>query len=281
MKSIKIFIVFIIVLGSIVGLFYLVQTKNSKPIPSISDTTYQSYREQIEGDWEQAGDWDEQLFLSHCDLLRQLSVQYETATLNDLNTKTAIEIIQKKIFEEWATPSCSKVAVDRYNNAIKVIESQDNNAKDDLNVQKIKRVYGVYSVAYGLSHQGVGLSPHFDGSNWNSYSSFSSSLMSKRNSILNNSDYKENLANIVDIKRGLEGLPDKLANGRKRFGDELAGSIINYYSQTAPSARSQLGLNELRNVINKYEVEFSSNNRLSAFARSYANDVFRNECGSE
>lgn len=281
MKAIKIFGVFILILSGVVGVFYLVHGKNFKPMPSISNTTYQSYREQIERDWELAGDWNEQLFLSHRDLLRQLSVQYETTTLNDLNTKTAIEIIQKRIFEEWSSPSCSKVTVDKYNNAIKVVESQDNSAKDDPNVQMIKRVYDVYSAAYGLSHQRVGLSPHYDGSKWNSYSAYSSSMTNKRNSILSNSDYKEYLTNIVDIKHGLEDLPGKLANGRKLFSEELAGSIISYYSQNAPSARCQSGLNELRKTISKYEGEYSSNSHLNTFAKSYANDVFKNECGKE
>lgn len=282
MKAIKLIITFVLILGGVLGAFYLfIKVHPDPPLPPISDTTYQTFREQFEKDWEQAGDWDEQLFMSHCDLVQQLSTQYETATLNDLNTKTATEVVYQKIFDEWNSPSCVKNVIEKYNNAIKIIESKDNNAKTDPNVQKIKNVYATYTSAYNLAHQGIGLTPHFDGSNWNSYSNYSYSMSDKRTSMLGNSNYKEYLSNIIDIKNGLNAIPDKLSNGRTRFYNELASAIISYYSQTTSSERIRSELNDLRNAISKYEGEYSSNSRLSSFARDYANDVYNNENKNE
>lgn len=281
MKAIKLLLTFVIILGGFVGAFYLFNREPILPPPSIQDTTYQTFREQFEKDWEQEGDWNEQLFMNHCNLVQQLSKKYETATLNDLNTKTATEVVYKKIFEEWNSQSCAKSTVDKYHNAIKFIESKDKNAKTDPNVQKIKSVYTTYISAYNLAHQGIGLTPHFDGSNWNSYSNYSSSMTDKRAAILGNSNYKEYLSNIVDIKNGLDTIQSKLKKGKMRFYNELANHIISYYSQTAPSERVRTELNNLRNTISKYEEEYSSDSRLSSFARDYANDVYNNENNNE
>lgn len=283
MKAIKLVLTFVVILGGVLGAFYLFTTSEDVTLTPPQDTTYQTFREQIEKDWEQVGDWDEQLFMKHCNLVQQLSAlyQYETATLNDLNTKTATEVVYKKIFDEWNLPSCAKNTVEKYNNAIKVIESKDNNAKTDPNVQKIKSVYTTYISAYNLAHQGIGLTPHFDGSNWNSYSNYSSSMTDKRTSMLGNSNYKEYLSNIVDIKNGLNAIPEKLSKGRTRFYNELASAIISYYSQTTSSERIRTELNNLRNTISKYKGEYSSDSRLSSFARDYANDVYNNENNNE
>lgn len=281
MKAIKLVIVFIAILGGVLGAFYLFTNTGGSTLPPPPNTTYQTFREQFEKDWEQAGDWNEQLFMSHWDLVQQLSTQYETATLNDLNTKTATEVVYKKILDEWNSPSCAKKTVEKYNNAIKVIESKDNNAKTDPNVIKIKDVYATYTSAYSLAHQGIGLTPHFDGCKWNSYSDYSSSMADKRSSMLGNSNYKEYLSNIVDIKNGLNAIPEKLSNGRTRFYNELANSIISYFSQTTSSERIRSELNDLRNAISKYKVEYSSNSRLSSFERDYANDVNNNESNNE
>ena len=68
MKAIKLVLTFVLILGGVVGALYLFINPTPPPLPSIPDTTYQTYREQFERDWEQAGDWDEQLFISHYDL---------------------------------------------------------------------------------------------------------------------------------------------------------------------------------------------------------------------
>lgn len=277
MKAFKLVLTFVIILAGVLGAFYLFNNNGSVKLPPPPDTTYKTFRDQFEKNWEQAGDWDEKLFMNHCDLVQQLSKDYEVATLNDLNTKTATEVVYEKIFEEWKSASCTKSVVEKYNNAIKVIESNDNNAKTDPNVQKIKSVYGTYISAYSLAHQSIGLTPHFNGSNWNSYSNYSSTMKGKMSAMLGSSNYKEYLSNIEDIKNGLNAIPDKLSNGRSRFYGELANRIINYYSRTAPSARTRPELKSLRNAISKYEEEYSSNGRLSSFARNYANDVYNNE----
>ena len=167
MKSIKLIIVFALILGGVIGAFFFINPDTGGTLPPPPDDTYKTYRDQFVKDWEQANDWNEQLFMSHSDMIQQLSTQFDTESLNDLNTKTATEIVYKKIFDEWKSSSCAKNIIEEYSGAIKVIESKDNNATKDPNVQKIKNVYLTYTTAYSLAHQNIGLTPHFNGSIWN------------------------------------------------------------------------------------------------------------------
>ena len=96
MKAIKLIIIFIVLLGGVVGAFFLLLDGEKSVLPSPSDTTYQSFSDEIKDDWKQKGDWDEKLFLSHCETVRQLGGKYETGTLKDLNTTTAIEIVNRR-----------------------------------------------------------------------------------------------------------------------------------------------------------------------------------------
>ena len=273
MKSIKLIIVFALILGGVIGAFFFINPDTGGTLPPPPDDTYKTYRDQFVKDWEQANDWNEQLFMSHSDMIQQLSTQFDTESLNDLNTKTATEIVYKKIFDEWKSS--------KYNGAIKVIENKDNNATKDPNVQKIKNVYLTYTTAYSLAHQNIGLTPHFNGSSWNSYSSYSSSIENKMRSMLNNSSYKTYLSNIVEIKNGLNAIPTKLSVGRTHFYEGLANSIEHYYSRINSENRTDSELKALRNTIRKYEDEYKPSKRLSHFANDYAADVAYNESREE
>ena len=281
MKAIKLTLAFICILGGVIGAFFIINHNIGGTLPPPPDDTYKIYRDQFVKDWEQANDWNEQLFMSHSDMIQQLSTQFDTESLNDLNTKTATEIVYKKIFDEWKSSSCARNIIEEYSGAIKVIESKDNNATKDPNVQKIKNVYLTYTTAYSLAHQNIGLTPHFNGSSWNSYSSYSSSIENKMRSMLNNSNYKTYLSNIAEIKNGLNAIPNKLSVGRTRFYEGLANSIEHYYSRINRENRTDSELKALRNTIRKYEDEYKPSKRLSHFANDYAEDVAYNESREE
>ena len=277
MKAIKLFLIFVVLLGGVLGAFYLFTKSDSRTLPPPLDTTYQTFRTQFEKDWEQVGDWDDNLFMSHCDLIQQLSRKFETKTLQDLNTQTAIEVVYKKIFDEWASSSCQKATIEKYIDAVKFIESKDVNANSDSNVRKIKNVYSTYLSAYDLAHKSIGLSPSFNGSGWNSFAKYRESMLDKRKTIWDDYNYKEYLSNISEIKNGLDAMTQKLSDARTRFYNNLATKIINYYSKIYSDDRTRSELNSLRNVKTQYENEYSSNSDLSSFARKFAEDVEYNE----
>ena len=278
MKSIKLTFIFLLVLGGVVAAFYFATKRDTPKIIEIDTASLQEYRTQFEEDWKNAGDWNEEMFKSHCDLIHQLEIQnYDVVALNDMNTATAVEVVYEQIFNEWKTPTCKKYKIDNYMKAITTIEQSEVKAATNPNVVLIKQVNEVYLKAYNLSKKKLGLTPTFDGSNWNSYSSYASNVESQKSSIQNNPQYKEYLSNITEISSGLNSISSKLSSGRARFYNSLALKIRSYYEDTPRPERTRSDLSSLRNVISKYESEYSSNSSLNSFARSYADDVYENE----
>ena len=278
MKIIKLLLVFVIILGGVVGAFYLIGGGGGTGLEEPSDDTYQTYRTQFENDWKDKGDWSDSLFNAHCDMVRQLSLDYNVAPLKDLNTNTAVEVVYEKIFWQWTSEYCKKATIENYIRALGKIQAEDENAKANPNVQKINSVNGTYKKTYALAHKGIGLTPGFDGTSWRSFSNYSNSIFSEKNSMQNDANYKQYLANIKDIKDGLNAIPSKLDNARTRFYNDLASDIVNHYRNIEQSSRTRSQLIELRDARNKFNNEApSSNNYLNNFCNSFADDVDRNE----
>ena len=278
MKTIKLFLIFSLILSGIVAAFYFATRPEPITIIELPKTSLQQYREQFETDWRTAGDWNEETFKSHCDLIDQLNAQnYDVVSLNDLNTSTAVEVVYEHVFSEWKNPSCKKQTIDNYMKAIAVIEKSEDNASSNPNVKLIKEVNNVYVRAYKLAHRKFGLTPKFNGYSWNSYSNYASSIESQKNSIFDDSNYKRYLSNITEISNGLQGVSSRLSSGRTTFYGALAKEIKDYYDKKTISERTRSDLNGLRNAISKYEREYCKNSILSSFAQSYANDVYENE----
>lgn len=275
-KIFKLILTFVIILGAIVGGFFLF-TKGPEPLPPVNPDTYEMYRTQFIMDWEQKGDWDEQLFLSHCDLVNQLSTDHNVVPLKDMNTSTAVEVVHDKIFAAWASAACRKKTVDKYIKAISIIGKEDSNAKSNPLVIQIEDVYKVYKSAYDQAYQGISLEPNFDGSSWKSYDDYSRRVRAKRDDMLNNEIYKKYLSNITDIKNNLNNIPDRLSGARTRFYNSLAMEIVDYYNAIPDSTRTSEQLTTLRASRNNYEDEYASSTAINACARQFNIDVQNNE----
>lgn len=286
MKALKLVIIFVVVLGGIVGAFLLLSGNNKGAgIVPPEDNPYETYRVQIENEWNQLEDWNEQVYKKNCDLVKQLSAdrsgfQY-SQPLMDLNTRKAVEIVREKIFAEWNSSSCRKKMVEKYINAVSVIENMDSNAASNPNVKQMKSVNATYIKAYSLANRHIGLKPSFDGQSWNSYESYSNSISSQRNAILADSNYKEYLSNIADVKSGLSSIPYKLAYEKHRFSNSLAHLIVDYYDDIISEERTRSQLNQLRSTRNRFDSDFPSNSELNSFIKKFADDVEENETRNE
>lgn len=278
MKAIKLTFTFILILGAIVAAFLFINGGGTPPPPPLSQTALEDYRKQFEKDWEAAGDWDEKTYNNHCELIAQLGAQgYNVVSLNDLNTSMAVDVVYQHILKEWEKENCKKQEVERYMNAVSIIEKSDEQTSHNPSVKIIKDVNKVYTKAYNLAHKSLGINPQFDGDNWNSYSSYSSSIESQKNEILNSSTFQKYLSNISEIKRGLNDIPSKLSSGRKRFYEMLAVKIINYYGEITDTKRTRADLNRLRKVDEKFKSEYMSDSSISNLRSSFAYDVSYNE----
>lgn len=282
MKIVKLLLVFIVILGGVVGAFYLIGGATTSGLEEPSDDTYQTYREQFENDWRNKGDWSDSLFSAHCDMIRMLSREFNVAPLKDLNTTAAVEVVHNRIFKQWESATCSKTIIENYIQALGKIQAEDENAKSNPNIQKINSVYDTYKKAYALAHRSIGLSPSVtfkpDTIIWNSFTSYNNSMLTEKSTILNNNNFTQYLANIKDIKDGIDAIPSELDNARTRFYNELASEIVNHYRSIPQASRTRSQLNELRDARNKFNGEApSKNSNLQNFCNTFNGDVDRNE----
>lgn len=257
------------------------------PLSPVDQNTYELYRKQFEEDWKQKGDWDEQLFLSHCDMVNQLSLDYNVGPLNDMNTSTAVEVVHDKIFAEWASTTCKYKTVEKYIKAIGVIEKKDKNASLNSLVVKIKDVNKVYRNAYSQAYQEISLTPSYNGLKWegvdkkekvwSSFAAYGNEIKDKRDTMLNNATYKTYLSNITDIKNRLNNLPDRLSSARTKFYNSLAMEIVDYYNAIPDSTRTSDQLTALRASRNNYVDEYTTSSAINECARQFNVDVQNNE----
>lgn len=273
MKALKLGGIFVLVLVVFVGIFFLIPSGDSGKLPPVAENLYETYRQQFTNDWEQAGDWNEVLFKGNYDMVQQLSTQYggdKIDALRQLNTRSAVEVVKKKVFDEWATPTCHKSVIDQYVGAVNTVKKTDATAEQNDDVKKILSVNSTYSSAYSLAHKGIGLSPHFDGSGWQSYANYAQSIKNQKAAIVRNNNYTQYLSDITDIKNGLNAIDSKLQKGRTSYYQSLAQSIISYYRN---KERTTENLNSLRSMRNRYESEYQQNSSLTAFTREFAQSV--------
>lgn len=273
MKALKLVGTFILVLALFIGIFFLIPSGDSGKLSPVDENLYEKYRQQFTNDWEQAADWNEALFKGNYDMVQQLSTQYggdKIDALRQLNTRSAVEVVKKKVFDEWASPTCRKAVIDQYVNAVNTVKKTDATAGQNDDVKKILSVNSTYRSAYNLAHKGIGLSPRFDGSGWQSYANYAQSIKNQKASILRDNNYTQYLSNITDIKNGLNAIDGKLQKGRASYYQSLAQSIISYYRN---KDRTTDNLNSLRSMRNRYESEYQQNSSLTTFTREFAQSV--------
>ncbi|MBQ4063515.1 MAG: hypothetical protein IJC92_04475 [Bacteroidaceae bacterium] len=281
MKALKLILTFIIILGGFVGAYFIF---NGGPGGSITGgmpiDKLGNYRKQIERGWEEAGDWNKELFEEYCILIDQLGKWgLDVTPLRNFNTSLVVNIINDKIIGEWKSATCKKQTIKKYMGAVSTVCSKDANAKHNPAIENINKINTVYNKACKQAERSIGLSCGFDADapSWNSYSNYSNRVTRETNDILNNSIYKEYLANITAIKKGLDNIPSRLATGKKRFADRLATEIIDHYNAIPDTLRTREELNALRKTRDKYDGEFGGDVNLDCLVKEFNISVENNE----
>ena len=187
MKALKLILLFLVILGAVVGIFYLVTLPPKiVELPPIDDETREEYRQKFEYEWQGAGDWDENIFMQHLEELNQLSADYSVEDLRTFDRRTITEIISQKIFGEWEKGDCKKAEIDKYIKAVDIICNNNSDAKTDPDIKLIKEVNVTYRAALKLADKKIGLAPTFNGTKWNSYTDYSNSIKKEKKNIEDN-----------------------------------------------------------------------------------------------
>lgn len=276
MKTIKLILVFIVVMAIVVGAFLLASSGNSGSGKGYSmDDVSATYAKEFEDKWKEANDWDYDLFMQNHSTINILSKDHSVEALRDLNTLHATMLVHDKLIAEWKKSSCSDAKVSRYMQAIDTITKYDRKAASDNNIKELRRINSVYRRALTLARSNIGLQPQFSPPDqWNSFEKYKERVMAERSSILGNSDYREYLQNITHLHSSLNAIEGKMTTARKQFYDHLADRIKSYYNSCP---RTNANLISFGNARNKYEKESGNTNILRNFALDFRDEVQRSQ----
>lgn len=279
MKAIKLLLVFILVLGGVVGVLYLVSDDPGTTIAVPENDAFSYVSDQIDSTWAGVQDWDESVFNKNWELIKQNQHSFNVGPLKEKNTLAAVRIIHDKLVEQWGMATCKKSVIDGYMKGISYICEKDEGASTIPLVQEIQEIHRVYKSAYTLATSRLRLKPAFDAGqiSWNSYDDYCSEKTRARSSLLNNSYYRTYLSEITVIKNGLAAVPDKLADNRAIFYKDLAETIIAHYKRIPSGSRTSDQLSDLRSARNRYNAEYTPSTALNNFASDFSYDVYNNE----
>ena len=275
MKYLKLAVIFIVLLGGII-LVLSINNGGDDGVGVSRESIYVRYSREIKEGWANQTDWDKDMFIDYCNKIDALAQDYSVSTLREFNLTKAIEIVDTKIFEEWAKNDCSKPKVDKYRKAITDICAKDNTAKDNSMVQEILAIYDVYKTAYNYAYSDFVPETNFDGNTWRRYSDYRSATEDDIANTLNNSYYRRHLANITAINNGLRNNASRFESGKNTYYEKLAKEIIAHYDRIPVDERNDSDLTKLRTVRNKYNEEYSNNEALNNYSRRYALQVQQN-----
>lgn len=282
MKAIKLILLFIAVLGCIVGFFFLSGGSGEGGIEVADADQIQKYRNECKKAWQRNQDWNEETFLKYHDL----ASQSKNTQLKDLNTSKAITITKNKIFAQWHSSDCHHDSIQKYLDAIKTIKSKDSNAKNNVSVKEIEKVDSVYQVAYTFVNDDkqYKIYPSLTGSNydfeWTKFSDHSKvkKINQQKKDIIENPDYTEHLSNIDEINSGLNDVPNKLKNSEETYYNKLAEKIINKFKSIPSAERTLEQSKKLGDLQYKFDEEFiTENEKLDKFVEEFEKDVYNNE----
>ena len=283
MKAIKLILLFTIILGCIIGFFFLTGGRDNEDLYIPDPKQIQKYSDDCKKAWQRNQDWNKETFLKYHELASQL----EYKQLKDLNTAEAIKITKSKIFAEWQSNTCNHDTVQKYLDAIKTIKSKDSNAQNNGTVKNIEEVDSVYQKAYKFVNdtKQIEIYPKLKGSNyeysWTKFSDHSKvkKILKQKDEIKADSNYIEHLSNIEKIKTGLDDIPNKLEKSKEKYYNNLADTLVTKFKEIQKEERIRIQLNNLGDAQTTIEEENNGTapEELSKFYTEFETDVENNE----
>lgn len=283
MKAIKLILLFTVILGCIIGFFFLTGGRDNEDLYINDANQIQKYSNDCKKAWQRNQDWNKETFLKYHELASQL----ENKQLKDLNTAEAIKITKSKIFAEWQSNTCNHDTVQKYLDAIKTIKSKDSNAQNNGTVKNIEEVDSVYQKAYKFVNntKQFEIYPSLRGSNyeysWTNFSDHSKvkKILKQKDEIKANSNYIEHLSNIEEIKTGLDDIPNKLEKSKEKYYNKLAEKLVKEFKEIPKEERIRIQLNNLGDAQTTIEEENNGTapEELSKFYTEFETDVENNE----
>jgi len=256
MKALKLFAIFIVIVGGIFlainwGSLFGSAIKGDNFVDE-DQIDISEKCDEIKQEWSSQTEWNDELYKAQRDDIDQsmfmgMFSREGYNTVNNCLRETAInkacdcykKALHAQSFSDAALQKAYKGVT-----AIKKYEKMDNEPR----IKDVEQLHQLYTSITKFIHSGHKITPHFDQNkaDWTSFASAKNSILSKARSLKANNLYKE-MEHIPGFESGLNDKElERQANSqRKPFHEELSTQIIDYFNSVEPTPDKVNLLNQI------------------------------------
>ncbi|MBR1594848.1 MAG: hypothetical protein IJ659_08790 [Alloprevotella sp.] len=271
MKFLKILLMFVVLVGIIVGvLVFATGGSVGSGNTGEDDPLFQSLKADIQRNWNATDNWNDTLYDRSLEMLSQSqsSLRDGYRTLVDFVDERACNRLDSLMMGEFAKADCREARIKELKRGLDRVLSNAPQLREDKRVKKMLGTYSLYVNLLTFARSSFRLPTGFrlteSAAAWNSFASHAQSVRAKKTNYMS-SPYYTNVKNISDVARGLQSVDSRLQAARGNFSTQLANSIISAFRGQEPAeSRSHL-----QQVYVQYTNEGFSNGNLNTFVSNY------------
>lgn len=264
MKAIKLLLLFILILGVVVGALFLTGALGvEEEVVRTDPETFNDQRDLLNKEWKNA-QWDINLYDRCSARIAQSKDKLnedDLKTLVDQLNEYAIPKLYTAMMEEFAKPGCDdKIIQSLSKDLTKLKDNAPGRENKDTMLITMTGTCKVYQDAISLCTKTISFNPG-NGVNWTPLETQKNNYRKQRDNIRSDK-YFGNIKNINRITEGLNNLETKMNVASKGFADRVADKILKAFSNGKPG---------FKDVKARYDREFPSNpsSSLNGLARRY------------
>lgn len=237
MKILKLAILVIVVLGVVVGAFFLTSPSADIPADSVVSHEAQGRSDRIKKDFSETAAWSQEAYVRQANEIDQDEASgnisgTDRRLLHDQLNNAAINQLYAQMTGEFSKPSCSNAVITELYSGVKALQAK---VPADQRLATLEQCYGKYEAIRRFVAGPVSFPIGFNGTSWKSLSEHQSAFRQKLNGYRNDALYKQYLSNITELKSGLSGMEAKAAKEAAGYYRRLADQIYSHYCESADS----------------------------------------------
>lgn len=258
MKILKLAILVIVVLGIVIGAFFLTSSSVDIPDKKVVSMAAQKRSEQISKDFSEATGWNQEYYERQANEIDQdeaskLISETDRKLLHEQLDNAATNRLYALMTEEFAKTDCSATTIGQLHEGVVFLKQR---ATADKRLATLEQCYRTYQEIRSYIGRNVSFATGFNGSSWKSLSDHRSTVTNKVSGYRNSSVYKQYLSNIAELKSGLSGMEAKANKAAAGYYSRLANEIYEYYYSSPESGSDN---SQFSSVLERYSREAGQN----------------------
>lgn len=285
MKALKLFGIFILILGCVIGILHISSDSDDHGTGTVEDSgDAQKIQSEIETYWNNASAWKPEDFeaqynkIKQCEGVRWID-EIDSNNLTELLYALVVSRMETLQIAEYHKSECNETIIRTLMDGVNAVCKKQPVYQNNPVVKELKDCHHLYTemltFAYSkfdLDCNLVEVSADTLFHRWSSYKDYATKMKEKAQSFRVHNLYIKYLNNITILKDGIDSgkVEKKLAEGQRSYADRLAKEIVESFSNIDESDISEKTYNDFEKDYKNYNAEFGKNNLMISKAKKLA-----------